>query len=179
MRVTIPGALADYLAQTDLTAGPAAVDPAAPDARATLDAGTRGRGRTLVITPPSTAVLQFISAFAEAILTNRHLHTDAQARAARTWLNRAGRATSTLATDLAATEAFAASARAVDAVTHAEEIEAAPATIADAEALYAAQLITEAEATDGTWRGAWIGEQPTGELLFTLDPDTEQGALFA
>lgn len=179
MRVTIPGALADYLARTDLTAGPVAVDPAAPAVRATLDAGTRGRGRTLVITPPSTAVLQFISAFAEAILTNRHLRTAAEVRAAHTWLNRAGRTTSTLAADLVATEAFTASARAVDAVTYAEEVGAEPATIADAEALYATQLVTEAEATDGTWRGAWIGNQPTGDLLFALDSTTEQGALFA
>ena len=99
MRVTIPGALADHLARTDLTTGPAAADPAAPDARATLDAGARGRGRTLVITPRSTAVLQFISAFAEAILTNRHLHTTAEARAARTWLDRAGHATTALAAE--------------------------------------------------------------------------------
>ncbi|MET9914282.1 hypothetical protein ABZZ74_47580 [Streptomyces sp. NPDC006476] len=139
MRVTIPGALADHLAHTDLTTGPAAAHPAAPDARATLDAGTRGRGRTLVITPRSTAALQFISAFAEAILTNRHLHTPAEARAARTWLDRAGRATSTLAADLAA---------------------------AQDEAPYGAALVTEAE---GTWRGEWIGESTNVPTLFPLD----------
>ena len=98
MSVAIPGALADFLARTDLTTGPAAANPAAPAARATLDAGRRGRGRTLVITPRSTAVLQFISAFAELILTNREWHTPAEIRAARTWLDRAGRTTTTLAT---------------------------------------------------------------------------------
>ncbi|MBC9714062.1 hypothetical protein H9Y04_15970 [Streptomyces sp. TRM66268-LWL] len=141
MRVTIPGALADHLAAADLTTGPAAADPAARDARATLDAGRRGRGRTLIITPHSTAALRFISAFAEAILINRNLHTAAEARAARTWLDRAGRATTTLAADLAA------------------------------------KLVTEAEATDGTWRGEWIGERSTTPTLFPLD--REQGALFA
>ena len=150
MRVTIPGALADHLARTDLTTGPAAADPAGPDARATLDAGHRGRGRTLVITPRTTAVLQFISAFAEAILTNRHLHTPAEARAARTWLDRAGHTTSTLAADLAA---------------------------AQDEARHAAALVTEAKATAGTWRGEWIGERSTTPALFPLD--REQGALFA
>jgi len=150
MSVTIPGALADHLARIDLTAGPAAADPAAPDARATLDAGHRGRGRTLVITPRSTAVLQFISAFAEAILTNRHLHTTAETRAARAWLDRAGRATSTLAADL---------------------------TAAQDEARRAAALVTEPEDTGGTWRGEWIGESTTTPALFPLD--REQGALFA
>ncbi|MER7726407.1 hypothetical protein [Streptomyces sp. NPDC096323] len=44
---------------------------------------------------------------------------------------------------------------------------------------YAAELVTEAEATDGTWRGEWIGEQTTTSTpgLFILD--REQGALFA
>jgi hypothetical protein len=139
MSVAIPGALADFLARTDLTTGPAATDPAAPAARATLDAGRRGRGRTLVITPDSTAVLQFISAFAEAILMNRHLHTRAEARAARTWLDRTGRATSTLAADLAASQD---------------------------EARHTAALTTEAEAPDDTWRGEWIGATHTNPALF-------------
>lgn len=150
MRVTIPGALADHLAAADLATGPASVDPAAPAARAALDAGRRGRGRTLVITPRSTAALQFISAFAEAILINRTLHSAAEARAARTWLDRAGRATTTLAADLAA---------------------------AEDEARLAAALVTETEATTGTWRGEWIGEHMTAPALFPLD--REQGALFA
>jgi hypothetical protein len=42
----------------------------------------------------------------------------------------------------------------------------------------AAQLVTEAEATEGTWRGEWIGEQSAGDALFALEPATEQGALF-
>ncbi|MFD8216196.1 hypothetical protein ACFV2U_21220 [Streptomyces sp. NPDC059697] len=150
MRVAIPGALADFLARTDLNTGPAAADPAAPAARAALDAGRRGRGSTLVITPSSTAVLQFISAFAELILTNREWRTPAEIRAARVWLDRAGRATSTLATDLAA---------------------------AETEAQQAAALVTEAEATHGTWRGAWIGQQ-ADDGLFALDLPAEQGALF-
>ncbi|MFJ5999644.1 hypothetical protein [Streptomyces sp. NPDC092370] len=148
MRVTIPGALADHLAAADLATGPASVDPAAPAARATLDAGRRGRGRTLEITPRSTAVLQFISAFAEAILINRTLHTTAEVRAARTWLDRAGRATTTLAADLAAAED-------------------------------AASLVTEAEATAGTWRGEWIGEHATAAAPALFPLDREQGALFA
>ncbi|MEV4036386.1 hypothetical protein [Streptomyces umbrinus] len=152
MSVAIPGALADFLARADLTTGPAATDPDAPAARATLDAGRRGRGRTLVITPHSTAVLQFISAFAELILTNREWRTPAEIRAARTWLDRAGRATTTLAADLAT---------------------------AEGEARYAATLITGSEAIEGTWRGEWIGERTTATAP-TLSPlDHEQGALFA
>ncbi|MEV0553155.1 hypothetical protein AB0I27_06805 [Streptomyces sp. NPDC050597] len=149
MSATIPGALADFLACTDLTTGPAATDPAAPAARATLDAGRRGRGRTLVITPRSTDVLQFISAFAELILTNREWRTPAEIRAARTWLDRAGRATTTLAADLAT---------------------------AEGEARYAAILITGAE---GTWRGEWIGERATSTAPTLFPLDREQGALFA
>ncbi|MFE7017703.1 hypothetical protein ACFVAQ_45880 [Streptomyces sp. NPDC057651] len=76
-------------------------------------------------------------------------------------------------------EEFAAAAHAVDAVTHAEETGARVATVEDAEALFAAQLVTEAEATAGTWRGEWIGQQPD-DALFALEPAAaEQGALFA
>ncbi|MER8086599.1 hypothetical protein ABTZ57_16050 [Streptomyces sp. NPDC094048] len=50
---------------------------------------------------------------------------------------------------------------------------------ADTEARYAAQLVTEAEATDGTWRGEWIGQATADGHLFTMNPDREQGALFA
>ncbi|MEV0657138.1 hypothetical protein [Streptomyces sp. NPDC050395] len=67
--------------------------------------------------------------------------------------------------------------RAVDAVEHAEQVEAGVATVADAEALYAAALVTEAEATAGTWRGEWIGAQDD-DALFPIERDTEQGALF-
>jgi hypothetical protein len=49
---------------------------------------------------------------------------------------------------------------------------------AEDEARYAAALVTEAEANDGTWRGQWIGDRPT-DTLFTLDTPAEQGALFA
>ncbi|MEU5557380.1 hypothetical protein AB0H47_14835 [Streptomyces globisporus] len=72
---------------------------------------------------------------------------------------------------------FAAVARAVDAVEHAEQVEAGAATVEDAEAVYAAALVTEAEATAGTWRGAWIGEQDD-DALFAIERATEQGALF-
>ncbi|MEU0675097.1 hypothetical protein ABZ330_19820 [Streptomyces sp. NPDC006172] len=77
-----------------------------------------------------------------------------------------------------AAEGFERSARAVDAVEHAEQVEAAVETVEDAEAQYAAALVTEADATDGTWRGAWIGEQQTADVLFVVDSPTEQGALF-
>ncbi|MEU4986589.1 hypothetical protein [Streptomyces sp. NPDC021969] len=43
----------------------------------------------------------------------------------------------------------------------------------------AAALVTEAEATEGTWRGAWIGEQQADDVLFVVDGTAEQGALFA
>lgn len=73
---------------------------------------------------------------------------------------------------------FDRAARAVDAVEHAEQVEAGVATVADAEALYAATLVTEAEAADGTWRGEWIGAQDDAAVLFPIERDTEQGALF-
>ncbi|WP_371795996.1 hypothetical protein [Streptomyces sp. NBC_01718] len=47
------------------------------------------------------------------------------------------------------------------------------------EARYGAELVTEAEATAGTWRGEWIGQAAADGALFTLAPDREQGALFA
>ena len=76
-------------------------------------------------------------------------------------------------------EQFDRAARAVDAVEHAEQVEAAVETVEDAEALYAAALVTEAEATEGTWRGEWIGEQPAADVLFAVEGTVEQGALFA
>lgn len=81
--VTIPGALADHLTgQTIADAETVGV----------LDAARRGRGRTLVIEPTSTRVLHVISAYAEAIIENRTLHTAAEVRAARLWIQRAGHA---------------------------------------------------------------------------------------
>ncbi|EFL21882.1 LigA protein [Streptomyces himastatinicus ATCC 53653] len=74
-------------------------------------------------------------------------------------------------------EQFHTTARATDAVEYAEQVEAGVETVADAEALYAAQLVTEADATDGTWRGEWIGQHPD-DGLFTLEPAADQGALF-
>ena len=61
---------------------------------------------------------------------------------------------------------FTAVARIVDAVQRAEDTGAQVETIEDAEALYALQLVTEADATDGTWRGEWIGELPTDNTPF-------------
>jgi hypothetical protein len=59
-----------------------------------------------------------------------------------------------------------------------EQVEASVDTVVEAEALYAARLVTEAEATAGTWRGAWIGRTDPGATLFDLAP-SGQGALFA
>ncbi|MEU9306939.1 hypothetical protein [Streptomyces sp. NPDC048256] len=143
MATVIPGALADYLT------GQTIADADTADA---LDAARRGRGRTLVIEPTSTRVLHVISAYAEAILENRALHTPAEVRAARLWIQRAGHAVPTPAA----------------AVDLAETVEQADAV----------QAVTEAEASEGTWRGAWIGEQPAGDALFAVDPAVEQGALF-
>ncbi|PNE42740.1 hypothetical protein AOB60_20275 [Streptomyces noursei] len=36
-----------------------------------------------------------------------------------------------------------------------------------------------AEAADGTWRGAWIGEQAADDALFNVEQPVEQGALFS
>ncbi|QMP84087.1 DNA ligase [Streptomyces phage Alderaan] len=217
MDVTIPGALADHLSRADLALGPAAKHPAAADLRIALNNARRGRGRTLVIPAYGTAVLHLISAFAEAILENRKLHTTSEVRAARLWIQRAGHAPTTAAVDARldraeeqAATAFAATTHAVEAVEYAEDIEAAvdtldeaetlyrdraaerlrtalaetpaafepePETIEAAEARYGSELVTEAEATAGTWRGAWIGEHP--DAMFPARPDREQGSLFA
>ncbi|AFU62192.1 hypothetical protein SV1_52 [Streptomyces phage SV1] len=83
METVIPGALADHLTRQTITD---------TETTAVLDAARRGRGRTLVIEPTSTRVLHVISAYAEAILENRSLHTTAEARAARLWMQRAGHA---------------------------------------------------------------------------------------
>ncbi|MEU0102211.1 hypothetical protein [Streptomyces sp. NPDC006267] len=82
-------------------------------------------------------------------------------------------------TEQAETEAVAQLDRTARAVEYAEQAEAAVETVEDAEALYAAALVTEAEASDHTWRGAWIGEQPAEAALFVVDGMVEQGALFA
>jgi hypothetical protein len=74
----------------------------------------------------------------------------------------------------------AASPLAAAAVALAETVEQDDAeTAEDVEAQQAAALVTEAEATAGTWRGEWIGPR-VADTLFTLDTaPTEQGALFA
>ncbi|MFH8793835.1 hypothetical protein [Streptomyces sp. NPDC017941] len=50
--------------------------------------------------------------------------------------------------------------------------------LADVEAQQAAAMVTGAKAAEGTWRGAWIGEQPPADALFVVDRPIEQGALF-
>ncbi|MFF5501247.1 hypothetical protein [Streptomyces roseolus] len=98
------------------------------------------------------------------------------------------------AVEAAAAKRFERAAHIADAVEHAEQVEAGVATVAEAVTLYdahlaadalvddelrhAAALVTEAEATDGTWRGEWIGDVPSDVVLFTPDDMTEQGALF-
>jgi len=95
--VTIPGALADHL--TGQFIGDV-------ETAAALDAARRGRGRTLVIKPTSPRVLHVISAYAEAILENRKLHTVAKVRAARLWIQRAGHAPAAEQAAPVATNAF-------------------------------------------------------------------------
>ncbi|MFS0695113.1 hypothetical protein [Streptomyces nitrosporeus] len=144
MSITIPGALADYLTAQRI---------ADADTVTALDGARRSRGRTLLIEPTSTRVLHIISAYAEALLQNRALHTTAEVRAARLWIQRAGHAPDTVTVRTAPTVTDRAAA--------------------ELESRQMAELITEAEATDGTWRGQWIGDTTA---LF--DRPTEQGAFF-
>ncbi|MFI8850769.1 hypothetical protein ACIGW3_11375 [Streptomyces sp. NPDC053499] len=90
MDITIPGALADFLAGTNLATGADDHDPASRATREALDAGRRGRGRTLIITP-TIDVLHVISEYAETLLTTDEA-TRAERRAARLWIERAGHA---------------------------------------------------------------------------------------
>ncbi|MFF3353367.1 DUF6884 domain-containing protein [Streptomyces sp. NPDC002917] len=73
----------------------------------------------------------------------------------------------------------AACRHAVEAEAAVEPMAPADREAAEVEAMFAAQLVTEAEATVGTWRGEWIGQAAADGALFTLTPDREQGALFA
>ncbi|MGW9041233.1 hypothetical protein ACWGQL_01505 [Streptomyces lydicus] len=236
MDVTIPGALADHLADTNLATGADDHDPASKATREALDAGRRGRGRTLIITPKSTDVLNVISEYADAILINGEFHTRSEKDAARKWIERAGHARQQLAEQHLEDTTERAEAEVVDAereqaateqgvevntyyalringtptgrlskeycegvvelaaeldlarndmveitVTRAPGAPAATTTsriIASSrpEELAAEQAAAEAEATDGTWRGEWIGEQPAADTLFTIEAG--QGALF-
>ncbi|MEU4998263.1 hypothetical protein [Streptomyces sp. NPDC021622] len=133
--VTIPGALADHLADTNLATGADDHDPASKATREALDAGRRGRGRTLIIKPGSTDVLNVISEYADTLLGADET-TPAERRAAQKWVEQAGHARK----QLAATAKEAADA-------------------------------------EGTWQGAWIGEQSV-DALFDVERPTEQGALF-
>ncbi|MFF9507307.1 hypothetical protein ACF1BU_14230 [Streptomyces sp. NPDC014724] len=69
----------------------------------------------------------------------------------------------------------------------AAEKRAEAARLADASPLAAAAVAlvdtveaadAEQAATDGTWRGEWIGAQDDDAALFPIERDTEQGALF-
>ncbi|WP_404959038.1 hypothetical protein [Streptomyces sp. 147326] len=188
--VAIPGPLADILSDSNLATGADDHDPASKATREALDAGRCGRGRTLMIRPGSTDVLDVISEYADTVLHFADDYTSAEVKAAQTWVDRAGHARSYYAkpaqeqqapeaVDREEAAAFAAAVRAADAVEHAEETGAAVATVEEAEALYAAALVTEAEADEGTWRGAWIGEQQPADVLFAIEGGPiEQGALF-
>ncbi|MER7692996.1 hypothetical protein [Streptomyces sp. NPDC097610] len=59
---------------------------------------------------------------------------------------------------------------------HPSHVDAADDATADAEAQLAAAEVTEAEATAGTWRGAWIGEQPADDALFVVEQPVGAGA---
>lgn len=83
------------------------------------------------------------------------------------------------AVEVEVAEQFRTTARATDAVGYAEQVEAGVEAVVEAEALYAAQLVTEAEATAGTWRGEWIGQQDNADTLFAVERPVDQGALFA
>ncbi|MFG2650946.1 hypothetical protein [Streptomyces sp. NPDC048436] len=89
--VTIPGALADHLAHTNLATGSDDHDPTSKATREALDAGRRGRGRTLIIKPQSIDVLNVISEYAESLLTADDA-TRAERTAAQKWVELAGHA---------------------------------------------------------------------------------------
>ncbi|MET9555105.1 hypothetical protein [Streptomyces sp. NPDC006645] len=134
--------------------------------RATARRAQQARGAWPTL--DSKAEDALLAAYADRLNDRAHLDDD-QAPAAEAHLDQVEAETA---------KGFERSARAVDAVEHAEHVEAAVETVADAEALYAAQLVTEAEATEGTWQGAWIGEHQADDVLFVVDGSTEQGALF-
>lgn len=261
MDITIPGALADFIADSNLATGADDHDPASKATREAFEAGRAGRGRTIVITP-TLEVLNVISEFAETLLAFGPEATRAERRAARLWIERAGHARPRLthsetqpdtARDAAVPEPVVVRADQVrpgdtvlatfpddltidtatekHAIYHAAPYTAEPTPYdpscgctacglyrdhdepvvtlatdtpwdtcdpapaeaptliqrpaaeqpthdeAAAEAMYAAALVTEAEATDGTWRGQWIGEQPD-DALFAVERPADQGALF-
>jgi hypothetical protein len=83
------------------------------------------------------------------------------------------------AADVEAQEAATQAADRYIARNHPHVADLLDLAAAEDEARYAAALVTEAEATDGTWRGEWIGPR-ADDTLFTMDTShAEQGALFA
>ncbi|MFD3572817.1 hypothetical protein [Streptomyces sp. NPDC058644] len=169
--VTIPGALADFLADTNLATGADDHDPASKATREALDAGRRGRGRTLIIKPGSTDVLNVISEYADFLLAADDA-TAAERTAAQKWVEQAGHARKQLAADQAneATRTAHASADAYIAREHPHVAALLATDPAD-------RAAANGEA-NGTWRGAWIGEQQAADVLFVVDQAEEQDALF-
>ncbi|UWM52085.1 hypothetical protein N0X72_25405 [Streptomyces carpaticus] len=152
--VTIPGALADHLA--DEVAGDL-------DTITTLAEGRRGRGRTLVITPRSTTALHTISRVAEQVLDAKGAPR-ALRDAARLWIKRAGRAPKIVV------HRFADSYEAYDAAMSC-------ATIHDGDV-----LVVESEEIVAVLVGAWPAAITTahGELhTITEDPRTLDGGKYA
>ncbi|MEV7991576.1 hypothetical protein AB0O67_06580 [Streptomyces sp. NPDC086077] len=119
--VVIPGALADYLT---------AESPLDLDTRDALDAARRGAGRTLVIHPKTVAVLHVISRNAEYLLGSAYT-TEAQQRAARVWLDRAGRAPQVVTTRYASTR------EAYDAAMSSDTVRNGDVLVVEAEAAVA------------------------------------------
>ncbi|MWA12580.1 hypothetical protein [Streptomyces sp. BA2] len=173
--VTIPGGLADFLADTNLATGADDHDPASKATREALDAGRRGRGRTLIIKPGSTDVLNVISEYADFLLAADDV-TAAERTAAQKWVEQAGHARKQLAADQpneATREATKTAHASADAYIAREHPHVAALLATDP----ADRAAANAEA-NGTWRAAWIGEQQAAEVLFVVDQAEEQGALF-
>ncbi|MFE9340851.1 hypothetical protein [Streptomyces sp. NPDC007063] len=120
MDITIPGALADFLADTQLATGADDHDPMSKATREALDAGRRGRGRTLIITP-TMDVLTVISEYAETLLTVDEA-TLAERRAARLWIERAGHARPRIKTTEQATDDTARVIVRADHVRHGDTV---------------------------------------------------------
>lgn len=89
MEITIPGALADFLAGTNLVSGADDRCPLSKATREALEAGRHGRGSTLIITP-SLDVLRVIGEYAETLLDMSDEEISRSERdAARLWVKRA------------------------------------------------------------------------------------------
>ncbi|WP_399087995.1 hypothetical protein ACGH2B_12425 [Streptomyces sp. BBFR2] len=179
MEITIPGALADFLADTNLATGDDDHDPASKATRLALHHSRSGRGRTQIIVP-TLAILDVISEYAETLLTADEC-SRSERDAARLWMKRAEAARPSLAAEQHAVEGCAprdlAHPDVADARTALDGLRTA--TLADRHVI--SEPTAAEQATDRTWRGGWIAgtPAPADEVLFDLGPaDTEQGALF-